>query len=72
MLFIHGEDDPFIFPHHASDMYEVSQGIKQIHIVPGAAHAESILAEPEQYREHVKEFLDGLRSKRNGSERDDY
>ena len=58
ILFIHGEKDTFILPYHAKDLYNASRGFKQIHIIPGADHAHSILVAPDLYRSYVKDFLE--------------
>ena len=60
ILFIHGEDDDFITPRHSREMYERTAGAKDLKLIPGAGHAESVLTEPENYRRYVKEFLDTL------------
>ena len=57
VLFIHGEDDGFILPKNSQDMADRTEGYCEVHFIPGAGHAESILAAPEQYREIVSEFL---------------
>ena len=58
VLFIHGEEDTFIIPKNSQDMYDRTKGMKEIHMIPGAGHAESILTEPEMYKEYVKAFLE--------------
>lgn len=58
ILFIHGEEDTFILPHHARDLYRVCRGFKQLHFIPGADHAHSIIVAPDLYRMFVKDFLD--------------
>lgn len=60
VLFIHGEDDAFILPRNSQDMYDRTQGLRDIHLIPGAGHAESILKAPEAYQEYVREFLQRL------------
>ena len=57
VLFIHGEDDGFILPKNSQDMADRTEGYCEVHFIPGAGHAESILVAPEQYREIVSEFL---------------
>lgn len=58
ILFIHGEDDDFILPKNSEVMAERTKGMSEIHIIPGAGHAESVLKEPELYESIVKVFLD--------------
>ena len=60
VLFIHGEDDTFILPRNSQDMYDKTPGLRDIHLIPGAGHAESVLKAPETYREYVREFLGRL------------
>ncbi len=57
ILFIHGADDAFITPQNSRDMYERTQGEREIWLVEGAGHAESVLVDPEGYRAHVEGFL---------------
>ena len=57
LLFIHGADDAFILPKNSEDMYEKTEGTKEIHMIPGAGHAGSVLKEPELYKEYIKNFL---------------
>lgn len=57
VLFIHGADDAYIFPRNSQDMYDRAQGLRDIHFIPGAGHAESMFKAPEAYREYVREFL---------------
>jgi hypothetical protein len=58
ILFLHGADDAFILPKNSEDMAERTQGYAEVHLIPGAGHAESILVAPEDYREYVKAFLE--------------
>ena len=60
ILFIHGEEDSFILPKNSMDMAERTKGKYQLHLGPGAGHAESVLAAPEIYQQYVKEFTEGL------------
>ena len=57
ILFIHGAEDRFILPVNSQDMYERTQGPKEIRLIPGAGHAESILTDPVSYRTAVSDFL---------------
>lgn len=58
ILFIHGADDSFILPRNSEDMANRTKGYSEIHLIPGAGHAESILTAPVQYEEYVKTFLE--------------
>ena len=57
ILFLHGEEDDFIIPEHSRRMQRAAQGMSEIHLIPGAGHAVSILTDPEAYRRHVEDFL---------------
>ena len=61
VLFIHGEDDTFILPENSQRMYDRTKGLRAIHLIPDAGHAESILKSPEAYQRHVAEFLRSCR-----------
>lgn len=60
VLFIHGEDDPFILPKNSQDMYGRTQGYKEIRLIAGAGHAESVLVDPAEYRQTVEGFLTAI------------
>ena len=57
IMFMHGQDDSLISPMNSADMYQVTEGLKELHFFPGAPHAESVLVSPESYADIVKEFL---------------
>ncbi|MBP3278618.1 MAG: alpha/beta hydrolase [Butyrivibrio sp.] len=58
ILFIHGAEDDFILPKNSEDMKKATAGYAEIYMIPGAGHAESIIAGPDAYREHVGHFLE--------------
>ncbi len=60
ILFLHGARDAFITPDNSRDMYERTAGKKEIHLIEGAGHAESVLTDPDTYGEHVREFLEDI------------
>ena len=60
VLFIHGADDTFILPKNSEDMKERTKGYRELHIIQGAGHAESILTEPDAYKEYVTAFLTSI------------
>ena len=66
ILFIHGEDVTFILPDNAQAMYERTKGIREIHLIPEAGHAESILKAPDKYKEYVDSFLQKLDLNKDG------
>lgn len=57
VLFIHGADDNLILPQNARDLYDRTKGMKELHFIDGAGHAESILHAPEEYKGYVTDFL---------------
>lgn len=57
VMFIHGSADDFIPMEHSKRMYEAAQGYKELHIIEGAEHARSVLAEPDTYKSLVENFL---------------
>lgn len=60
VCFIHGEEDTFILPENSRRMHEADPGYSELHLVPDAGHAESVLKHPDLYREIVDEFLKKL------------
>lgn len=63
MLFIHGENDDFV---PTSDVYlnydAKVKGYKEIWIAPGSEHAMSYKDHPEEYTEHVRAFLEKVKT----------
>ncbi len=57
ILFIHGEEDPFVVPENSIRMQKAAKSYSEIHLVPKADHAASVLRAPEHYREYVSQFL---------------
>jgi hypothetical protein len=57
ILFIHGADDTFILPEHSQRMKEATRGYAEVHMIPGAGHAMSVLTDPEGYKNLVSAFL---------------
>lgn len=57
ILFIHGEDDNLILPQNSKDMYDRTDGAKELKLIPKARHAESIVQDPENYKRYVDEFV---------------
>ena len=60
ILFVHGAEDSFIVPDHSRRMKDATKGYAEIHLIPGAAHAQSILTDPAAYRKIVHDFLHRL------------
>ena len=57
ILFIHGAEDSFILPENSERMKKETKGYSELHLIPGAAHAASVLTAPEEYQEIVEAFL---------------
>ena len=60
ILFIHGGEDSFILPRNSRDMADRTGGYGELHIIPGAGHAESVLKDPQAYEECLAGFLKTL------------
>ena len=57
ILFFHGTEDELIPPRHSIEMARATKGKREVHLIPGAAHAASVLTDPEGYREFLTRFL---------------
>ncbi len=57
VMFIHGLEDTYIPPRHSRRMYRAVTAYKELHLIPGATHAASVLTAPEDYRRYVTGFL---------------
>ena len=60
ILFLHGEKDLFILPENSERMAKATSGYQELHLIPGASHANSVLTAPELYEEYVRAFLQKL------------
>ena len=58
MLFIHGDADTFVPTAMVYPLYEAKPEPKELWIAPGSAHASSYKDYPQEYTEHVKNFVD--------------
>ena len=57
ILFIHGAEDSFILPEHSERMKAATKGYAELHLIPGAGHAISVLTDPKAYQAIVRKFL---------------
>lgn len=57
ICFIHGAADDFITPDHSERMREATEGYSELHLFPGAPHAESLQSNPEEYARVVQAFV---------------
>ena len=60
ILFIHGDKDDFIIPAHSQKMQQATKGYSELHLIPGATHAASVLTAPEDYKRYVQAFLEKI------------
>jgi len=58
MLFVHGDADDFVPTRMVYELYDLCPTDKDLIIIPGAAHAESILIGSEKYKAKLNEFID--------------
>ena len=57
ILLIHGAEDSFILPEHSERMKAATKGYAELHLIPGAGHAMSVLTDPKKYQAIVRGFL---------------
>ncbi len=57
ILFVQGDADTTVPPQSAQELYDRAAGVRELHYVAGADHAESVLVAPDEYREVVAAFL---------------
>ena len=58
MLFIHGDADDFVPFSHLQKNYDAKvNGYKEMWVAPGAVHANAFAKHPEEYKQHVADFL---------------
>jgi len=57
ICFIHGAEDTFIPPKHSEEMKAATKGYRELHIMDGANHAQSVLVNPKEYKKIVELFI---------------
>lgn len=57
MLFVHGDADDFVPTHMVYDLYSNCTQDKDLFIVKGAKHAQSIMVDKEGYENKLREFI---------------
>ena len=57
LLLIHGDADTFISPENSRRLYDAAQGVKELHLIRGAEHAQSVFTAPEEYAEILFDFV---------------
>ncbi|MDO5107066.1 MAG: alpha/beta hydrolase [Coriobacteriaceae bacterium] len=60
ILFIHGAADNLISPANSERMHERTKGLRSLHLIAGAGHAESAIVAPDEYRATLGSFLEQL------------
>ena len=62
MLFIHGDADDFVPFSHLQKNYDAKvNGYKEMWVAEGAVHANAFAKYPEEYKQHVRDFLAKVR-----------
>ncbi|MGX6978784.1 alpha/beta hydrolase [Vagococcus elongatus] len=56
-LFIHGTEDTFVPTEMVHSLYDAAQGPKELWLVEGAGHAESLKKAPENYEKQLGNFI---------------
>lgn len=57
ILFIHGADDRFVPTFMSEKLFRAKPGEKDLHLIPGAGHADTFYTNPEGYTRAVHTFL---------------
>lgn len=57
ICFIHGDRDSFISCENSVRMQAATKGLSELHLIPGAEHAESLLTNRDEYRRIIESFL---------------
>jgi uncharacterized protein len=58
LFIIHGDQDELVPTEMANRLYEASNSMKELWIVPGAGHTEGFTVEEEEYKKRVKGFIE--------------
>jgi len=59
VLLMHGEEDKLVPADMSLELYEAkSSGIREIHLVPGADHAQALSHDPQRYEEIAGKFIE--------------
>ena len=63
MLFIHGDKDDFVPFSHLQKNYDAKvNGYKEMWVAEGAVHANAFAKHPEEYKQHVRDFLNRVKA----------
>jgi pimeloyl-ACP methyl ester carboxylesterase len=59
VLLMHGEEDKLVPAEMSRELYEAkTKGIREIHLVPGADHAQALSHDPQRYEEIAGKFIE--------------
>ncbi|WRP07805.1 alpha/beta hydrolase [Rossellomorea aquimaris] len=58
LFIIHGDQDELVPTEMANRLYEATNSMKELWIVPGAGHTEGFTIEEEEYKKRVKGFIE--------------
>ena len=59
VLFIHGENDHFVWPQNSRENYAACGAPKELLMIPGGVHASSYCENPSLYQEYVRKLFRG-------------
>jgi len=57
IMFIYGEDDSYITAKHMNYLFNLTNSIEELWIVPGAKHNDAVVTKPDDYIEKVTKFF---------------
>ena len=57
VLYIHGSEDDEITPSNSYRLFEKTNSEKELYIVMGARHGESVFVEMDKYKRKIREFI---------------
>ena len=57
ICFVHGADDNFITPDHSQRMHKSTRAYTELHLFPGADHAQCLRSDPDRYFRMLSDFL---------------
>ncbi len=65
ICFVHGTNDTFIDKKHSQEMYDATEGYKELHLFEGAEHAECVVVDTKRYQEMLKNFVEKIYERKN-------
>lgn len=58
LLLFHGTADSLISPDNSRRLFDAAQGVKELHLIEGAEHAQNVFTAPEEYAETLFAFIE--------------